>query len=88
MKIWRKTVPITKVRKKIGLKIEKVKAARTSPTVLGLPRSKLDRISSARGHPGDPTVACFSLPDDIFLTLQLTIICYETKESVRKKIRA
>ena len=29
-------------------------------------------------------LACFILPDEIFQTLQLTIICYETKESVRK----
>ena len=33
----------------------------------------------------DCIVACFILHDDHYQTLQLTIICYQTKESVRGK---
>ena len=45
-----------------------------------------DDLSSCTGAWGRGWwLACFILHDDIFPTLQLIIICYETEESVRKK---
>ena len=48
-------------------------------------RTIIYRHSSLPSTPLSPVLACFILNDDIFQTLQLLIICYETKGSVGGK---